>query len=327
MRSATGDDLRRRIDPIDRRCYAFFHPALVDEPLIFVEVALTESISRRDRAHCSPKTGSPVPIERAPHRGVLFDLQHPTRVWAEFSFGNFLIKQVVEELRRELPKLENFVTLVSPVPGLHAMAEAGGRCFRYPTRTRALLAPSRRTGLVRQCRSGAAIAIGGRTAGRALFPESAHIKGPVDRFRSALPSRQWARGWSGSTGLAISRSRACANPPASWSTISIVSRISRRTTKPTPTQGEDRRIKCRGKKLLKTEGRRLLDMRAVVRADPSSFRHCEPLAPRNDAAERRCRQNLALPSRESSVPDPARYCYRRPPIAQYPLLKIFSILS
>ena len=44
------DDLRRRIDPVDRRCYAFFHPALVDEPLIFVEVALTESIPSRDRA-------------------------------------------------------------------------------------------------------------------------------------------------------------------------------------------------------------------------------------------------------------------------------------
>ena len=58
------DDLRRRIDPVDRRCYAFFHPALVDEPLIFVEVALTEAIP----AAIAPLLAEDrplVPIERA----------------------------------------------------------------------------------------------------------------------------------------------------------------------------------------------------------------------------------------------------------------------
>src|SRR5882757_7473452 len=58
------DDLRRRIDPVDRRCYGFFHPALVDEPLIFVEVALTEQIPGAI-APLLAEDRQPVPIERA----------------------------------------------------------------------------------------------------------------------------------------------------------------------------------------------------------------------------------------------------------------------
>jgi malonyl-CoA decarboxylase len=108
------DDLRRRIDPVDRRCYAFFHPALVDEPLIFVEVALTEAIP----AAIAPLLAEDrplVPVERA-RTAVFYSISNTQRGLGGISFGSFLIKQVVEELRRELPKLENFVTL-SPVPG------------------------------------------------------------------------------------------------------------------------------------------------------------------------------------------------------------------
>jgi malonyl-CoA decarboxylase len=108
------NDLRRRIDPVDRRCYAFFHPALVDEPLIFVEVALTESIPGAI-APLLAEDRQPVPIERA-RTAVFYSISNTQRGLGGISFGNFLIKQVVEELRRELPKLENFVTL-SPVPG------------------------------------------------------------------------------------------------------------------------------------------------------------------------------------------------------------------
>jgi malonyl-CoA decarboxylase len=108
------NDLRRRIDPIDRRCYAFFHPALVDEPLIFVEVALTESIPDAI-APLLAEDREPVQIERA-RTAVFYSISNTQRGLGGISFGNFLIKQVVEELRRELPKLENFVTL-SPVPG------------------------------------------------------------------------------------------------------------------------------------------------------------------------------------------------------------------
>ncbi|MDN3274386.1 malonyl-CoA decarboxylase [Frankia sp. RB7] len=108
------DDLRRRIDPVDRRCYAFFHPAMVDEPLIFVEVALTETIPGAiapllavDRQY--------LPIEKA-RTAVFYSISNTQRGLGGISFGSFLIKQVVEELRRETPKLDTFVTL-SPVPG------------------------------------------------------------------------------------------------------------------------------------------------------------------------------------------------------------------
>src|ERR1700710_1870968 len=108
------DDLRRRIDPPDRRCYGFFHPALVDEPLIFVEVALTEQIPDAI-APLLAEDRQPVPIERA-RTAVFYSISNCQRGLGGITFGNFLIKQVVEELRRDLPKLENFVTL-SPVPG------------------------------------------------------------------------------------------------------------------------------------------------------------------------------------------------------------------
>jgi malonyl-CoA decarboxylase len=108
------NDLRRRIDPIDRRCYAFFHPALVDEPLIFVEVALTESIPNAIAPLLAEDRQS-VPIERA-RTAVFYSISNTQRGLGGISFGSFLIKQVVEELRRELPKLDDFVTL-SPVPG------------------------------------------------------------------------------------------------------------------------------------------------------------------------------------------------------------------
>src|SRR3979411_882780 len=108
------NDLRRRIDPVDRRCYGFFHPALVDEPLIFVEVARQEQIPGAI-APLLAEDRRPVAIERA-RTAVFYSISNTQRGLGGISFGSFLIKQVVEELRRELPKLDNFVTL-SPVPG------------------------------------------------------------------------------------------------------------------------------------------------------------------------------------------------------------------
>ena len=108
------DDLRRRIDPVDRRCYAFFHPALVDDPLIFVEVALTDQIPGAI-APLLAATNEIADLSRA-RTAVFYSISNCQRGLDGIYFGNFLIKQVVEELRRELPRLENFVTL-SPVPG------------------------------------------------------------------------------------------------------------------------------------------------------------------------------------------------------------------
>jgi malonyl-CoA decarboxylase len=106
------EDLRRRIDPPDRRCFAFFHPALVDEPLIFVEVALMRDIP----AAIAPilATGREVAEPDKVRTAVFYSISNCQRGLAGVSFGNFLIKQVVEEVCRELPKLSTFVTL-SPV--------------------------------------------------------------------------------------------------------------------------------------------------------------------------------------------------------------------
>lgn len=108
------NELRRRLDPEDRRCFAFFHPQLVDEPLIFVEVALTRSISGSISELLSEER-APIRAEDAT-TAVFYSISNCQEGLRGISFGNFLIKQVVEELRRELPKLEAFATL-SPLPG------------------------------------------------------------------------------------------------------------------------------------------------------------------------------------------------------------------
>jgi malonyl-CoA decarboxylase len=108
------DDLRRRIDPPDRRCFAFFHPALVDEPLIFVEVALERDIPGAIAPILASGRLEFASLEKT-RVAVFYSISNCQRGLAGVSFGNFLIKQVVEELCRELPKLSTFVTL-SPVP-------------------------------------------------------------------------------------------------------------------------------------------------------------------------------------------------------------------
>src|SRR5438876_7144907 len=107
------NDLRARIDSPDRRCYAFFHPALVDEPLIFVEVALTRGIPAAINPILSTKREKVEP-DRAT-TAVFYSISNCQRGLGGVSFGNFLIKQVVEELKHELPNLQTFVTL-SPAP-------------------------------------------------------------------------------------------------------------------------------------------------------------------------------------------------------------------
>jgi malonyl-CoA decarboxylase len=106
------NELRRRIDSPARRCYAFFHPALIDEPLIFVEVALTRGIP--DAIEPILSNGEPLDLDRA-NSAVFYSISNCQRGLVGVSFGHFLIKQVVEEVRRELPRLSIFVTL-SPVP-------------------------------------------------------------------------------------------------------------------------------------------------------------------------------------------------------------------
>jgi malonyl-CoA decarboxylase len=111
------EDLRRRIDLPDRRCYAFFHPALVDDPLIFVEVALTREIPAAIAPILADKRDVVEP-ERAT-TATFYSITNCQRGLMGVSFGNFLIKQVVEEVSREVERVSTFVTL-SPAPNFAA---------------------------------------------------------------------------------------------------------------------------------------------------------------------------------------------------------------
>lgn len=110
------EDLRRRL-ALDRRCYAFFHPALPGEPLIFVEVALTRGLPEAigplidpDRAVADPE---------AADTAVFYSISNCQPGLRGVSFGNLLIKQVAARLEDELPRLRTFATL-SPLPGFAA---------------------------------------------------------------------------------------------------------------------------------------------------------------------------------------------------------------
>jgi malonyl-CoA decarboxylase len=107
------DDLRRRLLP-DRRCFAFFHPQLPDEPLIFVEVALLPHVPDAI-APLIDKSAEPLAPERF-RVAVFYGISNCEPGLRNVSLGNFLIKRVAEQLQRELPRLRSFVTL-SPIPG------------------------------------------------------------------------------------------------------------------------------------------------------------------------------------------------------------------
>ncbi len=107
-------DLRRRLDPQDRKCFAFFHPTLTDEPLIFVEVALTQDIPD---AIAPLLADGRLPISaKSARTAAFYSISNCQPGLKGVSFGNFLIKQVAVELMRDFPRLHTFVTL-SPVPG------------------------------------------------------------------------------------------------------------------------------------------------------------------------------------------------------------------
>jgi malonyl-CoA decarboxylase len=106
-------DLRRRLEA-DRRCYAFFHPALPQEPLIFIEVALTRDMT----AHVQPLLDPDSPVDD-PDRAtsaIFYSITNCQQGLRGVSFGNVLIKQVAEDLGKEFPRLRTFATL-SPIPG------------------------------------------------------------------------------------------------------------------------------------------------------------------------------------------------------------------
>ena len=112
-------DLKRRLER-DRRCFAFFHPALPDEPLIFVEVAFVDDLPSEVAPILALE--SAVADPRRARCAVFYSITSCQPGLRGISFGNFLIKQVAEDLHAELPNLKVFATL-SPVPGLRAWAK------------------------------------------------------------------------------------------------------------------------------------------------------------------------------------------------------------
>jgi malonyl-CoA decarboxylase len=110
------DDLKRRLDPLDRRCFAFFHPALAEEPLIFVEVALTDGGAPSVQALLSEERS---PQADRPTTAIFYSISNCQAGLTGISFGNFLIKQVVTDLASEQPQLKRFITL-SPLPGFRS---------------------------------------------------------------------------------------------------------------------------------------------------------------------------------------------------------------
>lgn len=108
-------DLRRRLEPEDRRCFGFFHPSMPDEPLIFVEVALTKGIPVSVQTLLD-KNHTAIPVDEA-DTAVFYSISNCQAGLASISFGSSLIKQVASDLAAEMKGIKTFVTL-SPIPNL-----------------------------------------------------------------------------------------------------------------------------------------------------------------------------------------------------------------
>ena len=110
------NDLKNRLEA-DRRCFAFFHPRMPDEPLIFVEVALVKGMA--GNIHALLDESAPLGDPNAADTAIFYSISNCQRGLNGISFGDFLIKRVVDALAAELPRLKVFATL-SPVPGFRA---------------------------------------------------------------------------------------------------------------------------------------------------------------------------------------------------------------
>jgi malonyl-CoA decarboxylase len=182
------DDLRSRLEPADRRCYAFFHPALPDEPLIFVEVALMDRIPtsigevlRHDRPSLSPGKA---------RVAVFYSISNCQKALRGLPFGGHLISSVIDALTAELPALRTAATL-SPIPGFSRWLarQPDGSAL---ARLREDLVPGwhddpERTSRVREPLM--------RAAARFLLTETGRDADPVARFHTANGARIGQLDW------------------------------------------------------------------------------------------------------------------------------------
>jgi malonyl-CoA decarboxylase len=131
-------DLKNRLEA-DRRCFAYFHPRMPDEPLIFVEVALTQGMADNVQLLLDEKApvGDPADADAA----IFYSISNCQRGLTGISFGDFLIKRVVDQLAAELPHVRIYATL-SPMPGFRAWVDkrinAEGDSVLLPTERKAL---------------------------------------------------------------------------------------------------------------------------------------------------------------------------------------------
>ena len=129
-RSRLGTICAGGLQPADRRCFAFFHPAMPDEPLIFVEIALVNGVPASVQAVLSDNRDASGADEA--DTAVFYSISNCQKGLAGISFGNSLIKQVARDLSRDLPNLKTFVTL-SPIPGLTRWLESRARSTMIST--------------------------------------------------------------------------------------------------------------------------------------------------------------------------------------------------
>ena len=154
------NDLRHRLDS-DRRCYAFFHPRMPDEPLVFVEVALVKDLASNVQTLLDESKPPADPAHAT--TAIFYSISNTQPGLRGVSFGGFLIKRVVEQLRAELPRLKTFATL-SPLPGFRRWLDA-----RLTIRDESLFA---------------------RTE-RALLAEVSGAKDPFEGLRGLLATPEW----------------------------------------------------------------------------------------------------------------------------------------
>ncbi len=128
-------DLKNRLEA-DRRCFAYFHPRMPEEPLIFVEVALVQGMA--DNVQSLLDEAAPVGDPAAADTAIFYSISNCQRGLAGISLGDFLIKRVVDRLAAEMPHLKTYATL-SPIPGFRAWLDK-----RIPEEGEALLGPAER---------------------------------------------------------------------------------------------------------------------------------------------------------------------------------------
>lgn len=184
------EDLKNRLDS-DRRCYAFFHPRMPDEPLIFVEVALVNGMAGNVQDLLD--TSAPATDPSVADTAIFYSISNAQKGLAGISFGNFLIKRVVQELSQEFRNLKTFATL-SPIPGFRRwldeiLAEGEPKLFSAEERKALNAATGRKGGA-----KGSLISVLDTPAWIQDDVMTAALQGPLSRLAARYLAKEKGRG-------------------------------------------------------------------------------------------------------------------------------------